>query len=109
MQQRFEVFGTDIGIAIGAGTGATTAQLLRALPPKRTEYAFTDISPLFVHQAAERFRQHPFVTCRVLTIEELPAGWSLVTDERGLGKLCLGCTRVNIRSIEAKLPEEWWE
>lgn len=40
---------------------------------------------------------------------ELPAGWSLVTDERGVGVLCLECTRANVRSIEAKLPEEWWE
>jgi hypothetical protein len=39
----------------------------------------------------------------------LPAGWSLVTDERGVGLLCLDCTRANVRSIEAKLPEEWWE
>jgi hypothetical protein len=40
---------------------------------------------------------------------ELPAGWSLVTDERGVGLLCITCTRTNLRSIEAKLPEEWWE
>jgi hypothetical protein len=40
---------------------------------------------------------------------ELPEGWSLVTDERGVGLLCITCTRSNIRSIEAKLPEEWWE
>jgi hypothetical protein len=41
--------------------------------------------------------------------DTLPAGWSLVTDERGVGFLCLDCTRANVRSIEAKLPEEWWE
>ncbi|HEX2381349.1 MAG TPA: hypothetical protein VHI95_01830 [Acidimicrobiales bacterium] len=40
---------------------------------------------------------------------ELPAGWSLGTDERGVHLLCLECTRANVRSIEAKLPEEWWE
>lgn len=39
----------------------------------------------------------------------LPVGWSLVTDERGIGRVCLRCTRDNLRSIEAKLPEEWWE
>jgi hypothetical protein len=32
-----------------------------------------------------------------------------VTDERGIGQICLRCTRDNLRSIEAKLPEEWWE
>jgi hypothetical protein len=41
--------------------------------------------------------------------EVLPLGWSIVADERGVGKLCASCTRTNIRSIEAKLPEEWWE
>ncbi len=41
--------------------------------------------------------------------DTLPAGWSLVTDERGVGRLCADCTRANVRSIEAKLPEEWWE
>ena len=41
--------------------------------------------------------------------ESLPPGWSLETDERGVSLLCLDCTRTNVRSIEAKLPEEWWE
>jgi hypothetical protein len=41
--------------------------------------------------------------------ESLPPGWSLATDERGVALLCLECTRANVRSIEAKLPEEWWE
>jgi hypothetical protein len=41
--------------------------------------------------------------------QSLPPGWSLVTDERGVALLCLECTRANVRSIEAKLPEEWWE
>jgi hypothetical protein len=40
---------------------------------------------------------------------ELPAGWSLESDARGVHLMCLACTRANVRSIEAKLPEEWWE
>jgi DNA-directed RNA polymerase subunit RPC12/RpoP len=40
---------------------------------------------------------------------DLPSGWSLVTDERGMHHVCATCTRANVRSIEAKLPEEWWE
>jgi acyl transferase domain-containing protein len=60
-------------LEIGAGTGGTTAHLLPMLPPERTDYAFTDISPLFVHRAAERFRTSPFVRCRVLDIEQPPA------------------------------------
>jgi hypothetical protein len=39
----------------------------------------------------------------------LPSGWSLATDRRGVEQLCDGCTRSNIRAIEGKLPEEYWE
>ena len=38
----------------------------------------------------------------------LPAGWSLASSERGVDGLCEACTRENVRSIEAKLDEEWW-
>jgi len=38
----------------------------------------------------------------------LPAGWSLETTARGMGRLCLVCTRDHVRDIEAKLDEEWW-
>jgi hypothetical protein len=41
--------------------------------------------------------------------DELPPGWSFETSERGILWTCLACTRDNVRSIEAKLPEEWWE
>jgi hypothetical protein len=40
--------------------------------------------------------------------DELPAGWSLETNARGVQWLCLACTREHVRAIEAKLPEEWW-
>jgi len=32
----------------------------------------------------------------------------MATSERGLQWTCLACTREHVRSIEAKLPEEWW-
>jgi hypothetical protein len=38
----------------------------------------------------------------------LPAGWSLATSDRGVDRLCAACTRENVRSIEARLDEEWW-
>ena len=38
----------------------------------------------------------------------LPEGWSLATSERGMQYLCAPCTRENVRSIEARLDEEWW-
>jgi len=34
--------------------------------------------------------------------------WSMQTSERGPLNLCEACTRVNVRSIEAKLDREWW-
>ena len=41
--------------------------------PARTEYVFTDLSPLFLARAAEQFRGAPFLTCRSLDIERDPA------------------------------------
>jgi hypothetical protein len=38
----------------------------------------------------------------------LPAGWSLVSSDRGVGRLCTDCTRTNVRAIEARLDEDWW-
>jgi len=35
-------------------------------------------------------------------------GWSLASSDRGVDRLCAACTRENVRSIEAKLDEEWW-
>lgn len=37
-----------------------------------------------------------------------PPGWSFAPSARGVEWLCVPCTRDNVRSIEAKLPEEWW-
>jgi hypothetical protein len=50
----------------------------------------------------------------------MPEGWSLDVDpdrgpsgrqsgDRRVRYLCGTCTRDNVRSIEAKLPQEWWE
>ena len=39
----------------------------------------------------------------------LPEGWSLVTENKRVEYQCHKCVRDNIRSIEGKLPEEYWE
>lgn len=40
----------------------------------------------------------------------LPEGWSMDVDTRGrLSFQCPRCVRANIRAIEGKLPEEYWE
>jgi len=56
-------------LEIGAGTGGTTHSLLPRLPPDRTEYVFSDVSPIFTAKAAEKFREHAFVSYEVLDIE----------------------------------------
>src|SRR5262249_18482681 len=48
-------------LEIGAGTGGTTSFILPSLPPDQTEYVFTDISPLFIAQAQEKFAAFPFL------------------------------------------------
>lgn len=39
----------------------------------------------------------------------LPVGWSLATERGGVAFHCAACTRANLRSIESRLDEEWWE
>jgi acyl transferase domain-containing protein/acyl carrier protein len=59
-------------LEIGAGTGGTTTHVLPVLPVDRTEYVFTDVSSRFTVQAAERFRDFPFLRYQVLDIEQEP-------------------------------------
>jgi acyl transferase domain-containing protein/NAD(P)-dependent dehydrogenase (short-subunit alcohol dehydrogenase family)/acyl carrier protein len=61
-------------LEIGAGTGGTTAYLLPCLPAQRTEYVFTDVSPLFTTQAQKKFSEYPFVRYQLLDIEQAPSG-----------------------------------
>jgi len=59
-------------LEVGAGTGGTTAYVLPALPRERTEYTFTDISPLFPARARDKFASYPFVRFETLDIEQDP-------------------------------------
>jgi NADPH:quinone reductase-like Zn-dependent oxidoreductase/SAM-dependent methyltransferase/acyl carrier protein len=59
-------------LEIGAGTGSTTASVLPKLPAQRTEYVFTDVTPLFTSKAREKFSSFPFVKYRLLDIEKDP-------------------------------------
>lgn len=60
-------------LEIGAGTGGTTSYVLPRLAPARTEYVFTDLSPIFLDHAEKKFFDYPFVKYRVLDIEKRPA------------------------------------
>jgi SAM-dependent methyltransferase/acyl carrier protein len=59
-------------LEIGAGTGGTASYVARVLPADRTEYVFTDVSPLFAARAAEKFSKFPFFRYEVLDIERDP-------------------------------------
>ncbi|KAL9121038.1 MAG: hypothetical protein Q9187_002404 [Circinaria calcarea] len=68
-------------LEIGAGTGGSTAPVLRSLTyregkpvaPKYSEYSFTDISPAFFEKAQERFQEYSDrMTFKTLDIEKDP-------------------------------------
>ncbi|MHB1132626.1 MAG: SDR family NAD(P)-dependent oxidoreductase [Chloroflexota bacterium] len=61
-------------LEVGGGTGGTTAAVLAGLPADRVEYHFTDISPLFVARAQEKFAAYPNVHYRPLDVELDPVG-----------------------------------
>ncbi|WP_027133348.1 SDR family NAD(P)-dependent oxidoreductase [Geminicoccus roseus] len=69
-------------LEIGAGTGGTTAAVLEALGPGRTEYWFTDVSESFLDGARTRFpgiRAHRLDIERPLEGQAVPeAGFDLV-------------------------------
>jgi len=56
-------------LEVGAGTGSTTSYVLPKLPPDRTEYTFTDVSPFFMGKARRKFRDYPFLRCQLLDLE----------------------------------------
>jgi uncharacterized membrane protein len=39
----------------------------------------------------------------------LPPGWSFEVENGGVRYQCPDCIRANIRAIEGKLPEDYWE
>lgn len=61
-------------IEIGAGTGSTTAFVLSRLGELPYEYTFTDVSPLFLNRAREKFADFDAVRYELLDLERDPAG-----------------------------------
>ena len=55
-------------LEVGAGTGGLTTHLLPQLPAERSEYAFTDLSPLFLRAAQDRFSDFPFLRTRLFDV-----------------------------------------
>lgn len=59
-------------LEIGAGTGGTTSHILPRVPADRTEYYYTDLSPMFFSKAEPKFYDYPFVRFQPLDIENDP-------------------------------------
>ncbi|WKB56131.1 SDR family NAD(P)-dependent oxidoreductase (plasmid) [Eleftheria terrae] len=61
-------------LEIGAGTGATTARVLRQLEPLRDhigEYCYTDISKVFLMDARQRYAAGPgYLTFKLFNVEQ---------------------------------------
>ncbi|MFI6515253.1 SDR family NAD(P)-dependent oxidoreductase [Spirillospora sp. NPDC050679] len=65
-------------LEVGASTGGTTAALLPVLPPDRTRYTFTDLSPVFFTRVRNRFAEHDFLDYQILDLNSDPAGQGFV-------------------------------
>lgn len=59
-------------LEVGAGTGGLTTFLLPQLPAERSDYVFTDLSPLFLRDARTRFDPFPFLKTKLLDISKPP-------------------------------------
>ncbi|MDF5733350.1 MAG: KR domain-containing protein, partial [Rhizonema sp. PD38] len=68
-------------LEIGAGTGGTTAHLLPLLPQNQTEYVFTDVSPVFLSQAQQRFSDYPHLLYQTLDIEKDPISQGFAAEQ----------------------------
>ncbi|KAE8135902.1 hypothetical protein BDV38DRAFT_284380 [Aspergillus pseudotamarii] len=64
-------------LEVGAGTGGLTANILACLGSEMgqhlyQEYTYTDVSPGFLVNAKERFKDHPSITYDILDISQDP-------------------------------------
>lgn len=62
-------------LELGAGTGATTDEVVRVLQPAvaeglRVEYTFTDISRFFISSARERYKHCPWMKYQLADIDQ---------------------------------------
>jgi len=60
-------------LEVGAGIGATTAQVLPGLPVGRVHYSFTDVSAYFTERAKLRFRAYPCVDYGLFDVDREPS------------------------------------
>ena len=68
-------------LEVGAGTGGSTAALLRAVAEKCETYVFSDVSRLFLERARAKFASYPFFRTAILDAER-PASTPAFSSER---------------------------
>ena len=68
-------------LELGAGTGGTTGFILPALRAKYSEYVFTDVSPLFLKRAAQKFCDYPFVRYQLVDVERDPGAQGFASHQ----------------------------
>jgi malonyl CoA-acyl carrier protein transacylase/acyl carrier protein len=59
-------------LEVGAGTGSTTTYVLGKLAGRAYEYTFTDVSPLFLNRAREKFAGQPGMRYATFDLERDP-------------------------------------
>ncbi len=62
-------------LEIGAGTGSATATVLPLLPAGRTEYVFSDVSPIFLGHGKKKFGTYPFIRYELIDVEREPTDY----------------------------------
>ncbi len=67
-------------LEIGAGSGATTANVLPNLPAEGVEYWFTDVSPLFTARAQEIFGAYGCMRYGLFDVQRDPLSQALPAD-----------------------------
>jgi thioester reductase-like protein/SAM-dependent methyltransferase/acyl carrier protein len=82
-------------LEMGAGTGGTTAGMVKLLAKMdvAVEYTFTDISPSLVAAARKRFGQHDFMSFRTHDIEKAPAPDLVQSQHIVIANNCVHATR----------------
>ncbi|MGK7875122.1 MAG: SDR family NAD(P)-dependent oxidoreductase [Xenococcaceae cyanobacterium] len=71
-------------LEIGAGTGGTTNYILPHLNPQQTEYVFTDVGYVFLERAKSKFKDYPFVSYKILDIEQSPSSQGFLLHQYDL-------------------------
>ncbi|WP_437923085.1 SDR family NAD(P)-dependent oxidoreductase [Sorangium sp. So ce291] len=103
-------------LEVGAGTGGTSASVLKALDPygPYIEYFYTDISRAFTQYGKRQYGpSHPFVTFQPLNLEEdvVAQGYSAARFDVVLGANVVHATRnlrSTLQSIKSLLKANGW-